>query len=104
MRVVRLEVRHFRGFAAATILPGQHVLVVGEPRAGRSDLIAALTRVLDPEATRAALEEWDFHGHDVTRPIVIEVVLADLGDALSQRFLGELEFWDPTGCDASGTP
>jgi hypothetical protein len=29
MRVVRLEVRHFRGFAAATILPGQHVLVVG---------------------------------------------------------------------------
>jgi putative ATP-dependent endonuclease of the OLD family len=96
MRVVRLEIRHFRGFAVATILPGQHVLVVGEPRAGRSDLIAALTRVLDPEATRAALEEWDFHGHDVSRAIVIEVVLADLGDALSQRFLSELEFWDPT--------
>ena len=95
MRVVRLEVRHFRGFGAATILPGQHVLVVGEPRAGRSDLIAALTRVLDPEATRAALEEWDFHGHDVTRAIVIEAMLGDLGDALSQRFLGELEFWDP---------
>jgi len=95
MRVVRLEVRHFRGFGAATILPGQHVLVVGEPRAGRSDLIAALPRVLDPEATRAALEEWDFHGHDVTRAIVIEAVLGDLGDALSQRFLGELEFWDP---------
>ena len=96
MRVVRLEIRHFRGFAAARVVPGGHVLVVGEPRAGRSDLIAALTRVLDSEATRAALEEWDFHGHDVTRPIVIEVVLADLGDALSQRFLGELEFWDPT--------
>jgi putative ATP-dependent endonuclease of the OLD family len=96
MRVVRLEIRQFRGFAAATILPGQHVLVVGEPRAGRSDLIAALTRLLDPEATRAALEEWDFHGHDVTHPIVMEVVLADLGDVLSQRFLGELEFWDPT--------
>jgi hypothetical protein len=34
MRVLRLEIRHFRGFAHAVVLPRGHVLVVGEPRAG----------------------------------------------------------------------
>jgi hypothetical protein len=95
MQVLRLEIQHFRGFAQATVFPRGHALVVGEPRAGRSDLLAALTRVLDPDATKAALEEWDFHAHDLTRDIEIEVVLGELGPDLTQRFLGELEFWDP---------
>jgi putative ATP-dependent endonuclease of OLD family len=69
--------------------------VVGEPRAGRSDLLAALKRVLDPDATKAALEEWDFHSRDLGRDIEIEVVLGELAPDLHQRFLGELEFWDP---------
>jgi len=95
MRVLRLEIRHFRGFAQAIVLPRGHALVVGEPRAGRSDLLAALTRVLDPDATKATLEEWDFHGRDLTHDIEIEVVLGELGRDLSQLFLGQLEFWDP---------
>ncbi|HZD71244.1 MAG TPA: TOPRIM nucleotidyl transferase/hydrolase domain-containing protein [Actinomycetes bacterium] len=90
-----MEIKRFRGFAATTVLPRGHVLVVGEPRAGRSDLIAALVRVLDPDATRASLEEWDFHGHDLTKDLEIEVVLGDLGDDLNQRFLDQLEFWNP---------
>jgi hypothetical protein len=94
MRVLRLEIRHFRGFAHAVVLPRGHVLVVGEPRAGRSDLLAALTRVLDPDATKATLEEWDFHGRNLARDVEIEVVLGELGPDLRQRFLGELEFWD----------
>jgi hypothetical protein len=95
MRVLRLEIRHFRGFAEANILPGDHVLVVGEPRAGRSDLLAALRRVLDPDATKAALQEWDFHNRDLARDIEIDLVLGDLGRDLNQRFLAQLEFWDP---------
>jgi DNA helicase-2/ATP-dependent DNA helicase PcrA len=95
MLVLRLEVRHFRGFTHAVVLPRGHALVVGEPRAGRSDLLAALKRVLDPDATKAALEEWDFHGRDLGRDIEIEVVLGELAPDLHQRFLGELEFWDP---------
>jgi len=95
MLVLRLEVRHFRGFAHAVVLPRGHALVVGEPRAGRSDLLAALKRVLDPDATKATLEEWDFHGRDLARDIEIEVVLGELAPDLRQRFLGELEFWDP---------
>jgi putative ATP-dependent endonuclease of the OLD family len=95
MLVLRLEVRHFRGSAHAVVLPRGHALVVGESRAGRSDLLAALKRLLDPDATKAALEEWDFHGRDLARDIEIEVVLGELGPDLRQRFLGELEFWDP---------
>src|SRR5512132_3092664 len=95
MRVLRLEIRHFRGFKQATVLPRGHALVVGEPRAGRSDLLAALNRILDPDATKATLEEWDFHAGDLTRDIEIEVVLGELGPDLTQRFLGELEYWDP---------
>jgi hypothetical protein len=44
--------------------------------------------VLDPDATKAALEEWDFHGRDLARDIEIEVVLGELAPDLRQRFLG----------------
>jgi putative ATP-dependent endonuclease of OLD family len=95
MRVLRLEIQHFRGFARAVVLPRGHALVVGEPRAGRSDVVAALTRVLHPDSTKAILEEWDFHRRDPTHDVEIEVVLGELGSDLTQRFMGELEFWDP---------
>ncbi len=106
MLVLRLEARHFRGFAHAVVLPRGHALVVGEPRAGRSDLLAALKRVLDPDATKATLEEWDFHGRDLGRDIEIEVVLGELAPDLRHRFLGELEFWTPTAswCCPAATP
>lgn len=94
MKVLQLEVRHFRGFASATVRPQGHVLLVGEPRAGRSDLIAALTRVLSPDSTRGQLDEWDFHRGDVAQDVEVEVVLGSLGPTLRQRFLRELEFWD----------
>jgi putative ATP-dependent endonuclease of OLD family len=56
MRVLRLKVSGFRGFDDLKIHPDDHVLLVGEPGAGRSDMIAALSRVLDPDSTRAQVE------------------------------------------------
>jgi putative ATP-dependent endonuclease of the OLD family len=47
MRIARLEITGFRGFESLILLPRGKMLVVGEPRAGRSELIAALRRVLD---------------------------------------------------------
>jgi hypothetical protein len=61
MRVARLEIERFRGFEAFELLPRENVLVVGEPRAGRSDLIAALRRVLDPRTIQARPNEWDVY-------------------------------------------
>lgn len=69
------------------------MLLVGEPRSGRSDLLAALNKVFEIDLTR--LDERDFHRGDLTSDIGIEVALGDLSEVLQQQFLDELEFWDP---------
>jgi len=94
MRVEQLSIDRFRGFDAVVIQPRDHVALVGEPRAGRSDVIAALERVLQVDATRWQIREWDFHAGDLDREIRIEVTLTDLDEGLRQRFLRRLEPWD----------
>jgi putative ATP-dependent endonuclease of the OLD family len=59
MRVVALHIAGFRGWMGLMLKPAGHMLVVGEPRAGRSDLIDALRRVLDPDFTRNPPDEFD---------------------------------------------
>lgn len=59
MRVARLEIVRFRGFEHLDLVPAGHVAVIGEPRAGRSDLVVALRRVLEPRALRQRPSEWD---------------------------------------------
>lgn len=61
MRITRLRASNFRGWAELDLRPSSHVLVVGEPRAGRTDLVSALTRVLDPRSTRAQPSIADIH-------------------------------------------
>jgi hypothetical protein len=75
--------------------PKGHVAVMGEPSAGRSDLIEALSRVLDADASRTRIAtELDFHDRDTSQPIQISLTLADLGPDLQQQFFDHLEFWD----------
>lgn len=123
MRVVALHIAGFRGWPDLTLKPAGHLLVAGEPRAGRSDLIEALRRVLDPELTRNPPDEFDVfqpglvsnsqgsssgpepggspgdgkaqdEEADAIRSAVIEVTLGDLGDDLEQHFYRRLELWD----------
>ncbi|MHB8431625.1 MAG: OLD family protein [Acidimicrobiales bacterium] len=93
MRILRCTIQNFRGFDAIDVIPRGHVLLVGEPRAGRSDLLAALGKVFEVDATR--LDELDFHLKDTTQDIGIEVTIGDLDELLEQRFLDQLEFWNP---------
>lgn len=94
MRILRCSVRNFRGFDEIEVVPRGHVLLVGEPRSGRSDLLAALSKVFEVDLTR--LDERDFHRSDLGTDIEIEVTLGDLSTDLQQQFLDQLEFWDPT--------
>ena len=95
MQIRQVDIRHFRGFESLRIIPSGHVLLVGEPRAGRSDVVEALTRVFDPDATRASLtEDFDFFRRDTGTRAEVEVVLGDLGAELEQRFFDQIEFWD----------
>lgn len=52
MRVSRLLLHDFRGWADLDLRPSNHVLLAGVPRAGRSDIVAALARLLDPAFIR----------------------------------------------------
>ncbi|MBT3078331.1 MULTISPECIES: hypothetical protein [Streptomyces] len=54
MRVTRVLIEGFRGWGHLDVRPGSHVLVAGVPRAGRTDLITALARVLHPDSARGA--------------------------------------------------
>lgn len=66
---------------------------MGEPRAGRSSLLDAIAKVFEQEWGR--LDEADFHRRELGNDVQVEVVLGDLGQALEQRFLDLIEFWDP---------
>jgi len=95
MKVRRLLVRHFRGFEEVVLTPSGHVALVGEPGAGRSDIIEALERVLWAESTRLrAATDLDFFERDTATRAEVEVVLGDLGDDVEQRFFDHLELWD----------
>ena len=61
MLITQVRVTNFRGWDELDLRPRGHVVVIGEPRAGRSDLIAALTRVLDPRSTRMQPMTGDIH-------------------------------------------
>lgn len=95
MKVRELAIRHFRGFEQLTLKPKNHAVLMGEPGAGRSDIIEALSRVLDPDAagTRTTTE-LDFHRKDISCPIAITVTIGELGGELEQRFLDYLELWN----------
>src|SRR5438309_3606157 len=98
MQVKSLRLVNFRGFRDAYIEPRSHVVLVGEPRAGRSDVIEALRRVFNADSTRFPLTEpLDFHAGNVARRAGVMVVIGGLGADLEQRFFDQLEVWDSQG-------
>jgi hypothetical protein len=116
MRVARLEINRFRGFESFVLIRRANVLVVGESRAGRSDLIAALRRVLDPRTIQARPSEWDVYrplaeidedddqiddeqdaeDESSTALTSIKITLLDLSVSQQQDLDERLELLDPT--------
>lgn len=95
MFVRRVRVQRFRGFQSADLRLNGHVALIGEPRAGRSDLLLALRRVLHPRSTSARVDPLDIH-HPVTDSLTeVEVTLTNLGDDLEQLLDARLELLNP---------
>ena len=90
----RIALRHFRGFENfGTRLPG-HALLVGEPGAGRSDLIEGIVRVLDGDYWRSRrADELDFYDLDTSQPAEVEVVVGGLSIPAQDALIHQLEFW-----------
>lgn len=95
MRILRIDINHFRGFRKVTIRPAGHVVLGGEPRGGRSSVVESLRRIFSAEATRFPLtDDLDFFKLDCSKPIQIEAVVGELGEGLEQDFFDQLEPWD----------
>jgi hypothetical protein len=126
VRVTRLLINGFRGWERLDLRPGNHVLLAGVPRAGRTDIITALARVLDPDTARSPLlsdlrqqaRRPDESGEadqnaavragdaaktaapaDISRVeyAEVEVTLTDFDPEVQQLFDGSLEPLDPSG-------
>jgi putative ATP-dependent endonuclease of OLD family len=93
MHIAHLRIDGFRGFDHLEIEPHGHVLLLGEPRAGRTDLVSAIDLVLAVDGPRG-LTEFDFHNGDLTRPITIEATVIKLSDDQQQQFLDRLDLFD----------
>lgn len=95
MYICELTVHHFRGFSYIPLKPSGNVILMGEPGAGRSDLINAISKVLDPDIIRAgSTTELDFHQRNTKLPIEISVTIGGLCPDLEQQFIDYLEVWD----------
>lgn len=84
MRISRIQVQNFRNFADLDVSFGEHAVIVGENKIGKSNLLYALRLVLDPslpDSSRKLREEDFWDGLD--RPlgkddrITISVELSD---------------------------
>ncbi|MCX4578925.1 hypothetical protein OHB41_38225 [Streptomyces sp. NBC_01571] len=122
--MTRLLITDFRGWKSLDLRPRDHAVVAGVPRAGRSDVIEALARVLDPEAahgsslsdlhqTAPVEEEGEDQssqseaGSEAAPPepaeplqastAEVEVTLSDLDPEIEQLVDGYLQPLDETG-------
>lgn len=93
MRVARVRLQQFRGFEHATFTFEGSVVLAGEPRAGRTDLVEGLRRVLDPRSTVSRVEPLDIHrpATELKERTEVEVTLLDLGPELRDIFDNYLE-------------
>lgn len=117
VRITRALINNFRGWAQLDLRPQGHVLLAGMPRSGRSDIIAALRRVLDLDGPRTPrpsdihqrtvpIERLNGQGRKglpvkgvITRAdrAEVEVTLTDLDPEIQQLFDGHLEPLDSAG-------
>jgi putative ATP-dependent endonuclease of the OLD family len=67
MYVARVHLHRFRGYLEQVIMPARHAVVVGEPRAGRTDLIMGLRRALDPRSWSPLLQQIEVDRREIGR-------------------------------------
>jgi putative ATP-dependent endonuclease of the OLD family len=95
MRISRVQIENFRNFHHLDVAVGEHAVIVGENKIGKSNLIFALRLLMDPslpDSARQLKEEdfWDGLPRPLTKGDVIQISLqfADFED--EDKFLAVL--------------
>jgi len=84
MRMSRIQIKNFRNFSSLDVELGEHAVIVGENKVGKSNLLHALRLVLDPTLPDSArymrLEDfWDGLPRPLTTNDYIEVSVDFVG-------------------------
>lgn len=94
-KIRQVAIERFRGFDAFVTTLRDHVILVGEPGAGRSDLLEAIARVLDPDSLRQRrASDLDFYDLDTNQDAIVELTITSLSTAMSTALTKYLEVWD----------
>lgn len=87
MRIKRINIENFRNFSKLDVQLGQHAVIVGENKIGKSNLLYALRLILDPslpDSARKLREEdfWDGLPQPLTKDhrIIVSIEIADFED------------------------
>ena len=87
MKIHRIEIKNFRNFKELDVMLGEQVVVAGENKIGKTNLLHALRLVLDPSLPDSArqlqkTDFWDGLGDSLTKEhsIQISVELTDFED------------------------
>lgn len=91
MRISRIALTNFRNFADLDVRLGEHAVIVGENKIGKSNLLHALRLILDPSLPDSArkLREEDFwdglpRPHTKDHRITVSVEIAEFEDNENQ--------------------
>lgn len=91
MRISRIQITNFRNFAELDVQLGEHAVIVGENKIGKSNLLYALRLILDPslpDSARKLREEdfWDGLDRPLSKDdqITVSVDIADFEDDENQ--------------------
>jgi putative ATP-dependent endonuclease of the OLD family len=95
MRISRIQIQNFRNFHDLDIALGEHAVIVGENKIGKSNLLFALRLLLDPslpDSARQLKEEdfWDGLPRPLTKKDIIKITVeySDFED--NDRYLAVL--------------
>ena len=95
MRISRIIIKNFRNFKSLDVKLGEHAVVLGENKVGKTNLLFALRLILDPSlpdsARRLRLEDfWDGLERPLKAEDVIEISVEFRGFANNENLLAVL--------------
>lgn len=95
MRLSRIQIKNFRNFKSLNVRLGEHAVVLGENKVGKTNLLFALRLILDPSLPdsmrRLRFDDfWDGLPRPLTKNDVIEIVVEFRGFESSENLLAVL--------------